>query len=244
MRRPKGGTVGWLLLLGLTGSAILAFLLLGHDALFDSAGHLRNRLDPEALREKFLGFGFLAPLVFMGLQAFQVLAAPFPGEATGILGGYLFGVWPSFFYSTLGLTAGSMIAFAVGHFFGHLLLPWFERSDHYRRFNKLIRKGDFVIPFILFLIPGLPKDFLSYVLGLTTMPSRVFLFITGVARMPGTMMLCLQGARVYEGNWQAVAGLLALTVLVSLPSYLFRHQLVLWLARMNNGHLGNGLKRP
>jgi len=54
----------------------------------------------------------VAPVIFIGLQALQVVVvvAPIPGEVTGILGGYLFGEWLGFLYSTIGLTLGSVAA--------------------------------------------------------------------------------------------------------------------------------------
>src|SRR2546425_326073 len=64
-------------------------------------------------------WGVLAPLVFIVIQALQVIIiAPIPGEVTGLLGGFIFRQWLGFFYSTLGLTAGSFFAFWVGRRLG------------------------------------------------------------------------------------------------------------------------------
>ena len=49
--------------------------------------------------------------VFIGLQILQVVFAPFPGEATGLIGGFLYGPILGTIYSTIGLTAGSWAAF-------------------------------------------------------------------------------------------------------------------------------------
>src|SRR5512136_1524000 len=51
-----------------------------------------------------------AALVFIGLQALQVVAAPVPGEVTGFVGGYFFGNFSGIVYSTIGLAIGSWIA--------------------------------------------------------------------------------------------------------------------------------------
>ena len=56
-------------------------------------------------------WGVFAPVVFIAIQALQVIIAPMPGDVTGLLGGFVFGQWLGFSYSTLGLTIGSLCAF-------------------------------------------------------------------------------------------------------------------------------------
>ena len=63
-------------------------------------------------------WGVLAPVVFVAIQALQVIIAPIPGDVTGLLGGFVFGQWLGFFYSTVGLTIGSLGAFWVGRRLG------------------------------------------------------------------------------------------------------------------------------
>jgi uncharacterized membrane protein YdjX (TVP38/TMEM64 family) len=97
-----------------------------------------------------------------------------------------------------------------------------------------VSRGDFVIPFLLFLLPGFPKDSLSYLLGLSLMPFKVFLFIAAVARMPGTLMLSLQGAKVYQAQYVELMFLLLASLAVSLPCYRYRKKLLALLTRYNN----------
>src|SRR5206468_4084076 len=79
---------------------------------------VRLYVDKRFLKHTLREWGVLAPVIFMGLQALQVIIAPIPGELTGILGGYLFGEWVGLLYSTIGLTLGSGAAFAVGRWLG------------------------------------------------------------------------------------------------------------------------------
>lgn len=183
----------------------------------------------DRLRESILSHGVFAPLIFIGLQTLQVLLAPIPGEASGVLGGYLFGALPGFFYSSIGLSLGSWLAFVLGRLLSDLVRRRLEQAAIYQRFNHLISKGDFFIPFILFLLPGFPKDSLSYMLGMSHMPLPVFLFIAAVGRMPGTMMLSLQGAEVYQGNYLRLALLLALSGLLVALCAVYRKRLLAWL---------------
>ena len=85
--------------------------------------------DKRFLKHTLRDLGVLAPVFFIGLQALQVIISPIPGEATGFLGGYLFGEWLGFIYSTIGLTVGTLICFALGRKWGEpLVRPWL--SEH------------------------------------------------------------------------------------------------------------------
>ena len=100
------------------GAAIIAALVAscGWLVLTDAPAYqflVRLYVDKRFLKHTLREWGVLAPVIFMGLQALQVIIAPIPGELTGILGGYLFGQWVGLLYSTIGLTLGSVGAFAV-----------------------------------------------------------------------------------------------------------------------------------
>jgi uncharacterized membrane protein YdjX (TVP38/TMEM64 family) len=225
-----------LIVLGLLGIVCGVLLAIIWDDAILTQGllHLHNALENgDRLRESLLAYGPLAPLLFIVLQMLQVIFAPVPGEATGVLGGYLFGAWPGFIYSSIALTIGSGIAFAIGQLFSSAIKDRYTQTKVYQRFNHLVSQGDFVIPFVLFLLPGFPKDSLSYLLGLSFMPFKVFLFIAGVARMPGTLMLSFQGAKVYEAAYVELLFLLLVSLAVSLPCYLFRKKILATLGRYN-----------
>jgi len=214
------------LLLILAGVAAVLLYALQQDNLFGrTVSYLQNsRQHGEQLRDLILAKGDFAPLIFISIQALQVLIAPIPGEASGILGGYLFGALPALAYSSIGLTIGSMLAFMIGRLLSDLVRRRLEHAAIYKRFNHLVSKGDFAIPFVLFLLPGFPKDSLAYLLGMSHMPMPVFFFITVVGRIPGTLLLSFQGAEIYQGNYLKFAILLGISALIALP-YAFRAEI-------------------
>jgi len=224
-------------LLLLLGGGIGLVLYLNPDNFLSRAlFQLKNfQTESVALRARILAFGPLAPLLFILIQVLQVVLAPIPGEASGFLGGYIFGALPGFLYSSLGLTLGSGLAFGGGRLLGAFFTEHFRHTGVYRRFNHLVSRGDFLIPFLLFLLPGFPKDSLSYLLGLSTMPWPVFLFIAAVGRMPGTLMLSLQGAETFDGNYLRLALLTLLSAVIIIPCLLGRHRFLARLDRMRHG---------
>lgn len=189
-------------------------------------------VDRERVKALIKGAGPLAPLLFILLQALQVVFAPIPGEVTGFLGGYLFGVPLGLLYSTLGLTLGSIGAFLLGHWLEKRYVTRIVSQETMQRFDFLMEHQGALVAFILFLIPGFPKDYLCFILGLSPMDFRVFLAICLIGRIPGTLMLTLQGAQVYKGNYWNTLILVGLCLLVAALAYYFRETLYLWIRRL------------
>ncbi len=182
----------------------------------------------EALRDLVLSFGSLAPIAYIAVQALQVVFSPIPGEATGVLGGFFFGVWQGFVYSTFGLTLGSLAAFYISRQFRPMVRKWLAKSSYYQKFEVLLEHQGIFICFALFVFPGFPKDFLCYLLGLSRMPWQVFLLIVFFGRMPGTLMLALQGAQIYNGDIKTFAAVLLATLLLAAPAWYYRESLYRW----------------
>lgn len=138
----------------------------------------------------------LGPFAFIGfilLQVCQVVAAPIPGEVTGLLGGFVFGKVQGIVLSTIGLTLGSFLAFTLSRKFGRPFVERVVSAPTLQRFDYLLHhKGAFIV-FLLFLIPGFPKDYLCYVLGLGHLSTAEFLVIGGTGRLLGTVMLTFGG---------------------------------------------------
>lgn len=189
--------------------------------------------------------GPYGPIVFIAIQALQVVAAPFPGEATGILGGYLFGTLPGLIYSTIGLTIGSCLGFALGRWLGLPFVRRFVKPETYHKFDFLTRAKGELIVFLLFLIPGFPKDILCYILGVSPIPFGVFLLVCAVGRIPGTWLLSMQGAQVRGHRYVGFVVLLSLIAMISLVLYLYRDRVLDWMKRHDHrrGRKESGLTK-
>ncbi len=183
----------------------------------------------EKIRTWLISFGSAAPLVFIFIQGLQVVFAPIPGEATGFLGGYLFGIPKGFLYSTIGLTLGSAIAFLLGRWLEIHFVEKIVKKETLEKFDFIIERQGALLAFLFFLIPGFPKDYLCFILGLSQMPLRVFLIINTIGRMPGTFLLTLQGANVYKGHYVTFFILLGIFLLAGLLMLLYKETLYRWL---------------
>ena len=172
--------------------------------------------------------------VFIGLQILQVVFAPFPGEATGLIGGFLYGPILGTIYSTIGLTAGSWVAFSLARFFG---LPFVEKTvkpEMIQKYDYLLEHKGAVISFVLFLIPGFPKDYLCYIMGLSHMKIWHFLVISTVGRLFGTILLSVCGSYARNNQYAALFIAFGVTGFILLIAYLYRDK---WLDALKRKHL-------
>jgi uncharacterized membrane protein YdjX (TVP38/TMEM64 family) len=187
-------------------------------------------LNKERIRAVIGRAGSWGPLLFIAVQAVQVILMVWPVPME-IAGGFLFGMPLGLLYSTLGLTLGSLLAFMLARWLEKRLVARIVSPDRLKRFRELMKREGSLTAFMIFLVPGIPKDFLCYVLGLTRMHLVFFLVATALVRLPGTLLLTLQGAEVYKGNYGFTLGLLALYLGLAYLLYRHRETLYHWVSR-------------
>jgi uncharacterized membrane protein YdjX (TVP38/TMEM64 family) len=214
-------------------AVLLALLLLPSSVWAEMRRWLGLLTDREWIRSTVASYGWAAPLVFIGVQIAQVVAAPIPGEATGFIGGYLFGTLRSFLYSSISLGIGSLINFGIGRFLGERFVRRLIPEEKFKRIDRMVNRQGVIAVFLMYIIPGFPKDYLSLALGLTTLPLKVFAVLAFIGRMPGTLVLSLKGASLYDQNYVLLAVVAAACLLLALLAYFFRDPLYRWIEKMN-----------
>jgi uncharacterized membrane protein YdjX (TVP38/TMEM64 family) len=189
---------------------------------------VRLYVDRYFLKQTLRQWGILAPVIFIALQTLQVIIAPIPGEVTGILGGYLFGEWMGLLYSTIGLTVGSVAAFGVGRWLGAHYVRTLVSQETWDKMGFIVEAEGSILCFIIYLIPGLPKDMVCYLFGISPMPLWIFTVVSTLGRIPGTWVLSAQGAQTAAGDYLQVMLLTAVVVAVALPLYSYRNRIIRW----------------
>jgi len=216
----------WILVFCIFGG--VAFFLIYHfdSRLWAQATRLYNSLySPHRLKRLILSYGAYSPLAYILLQVAQVIVAPIPGGAIEFLGGYLFGVNAGFVYSMIGLILGAMVAFGLARVFEKVAVERFVSPETRKKFDYLVGHEGVILSFLLFLIPGFPKDALCYILGLTPMHWGIFLLISTIGRIPGTLMACLQGAKAFDHQYKALIILSGISALLLLVFYIYHDEI-------------------
>lgn len=200
--------------------------------------------DNAFLKDTVASWGWAAPLFFIALQALQVIVSPFPGEMSGPVGGALFGTTLGMVYSTIGLTLGTLSCFGAGRLYGESLLrPWLGER-YWKRMNFIIEAEGAILCFVLYLIPGFPKDIVSYLFGVSPIPFWVFALVSTLGRLPGTWISSYVGAHVAEHEFISLFLGGALVAAVSIPLYYYRHRIVAYLSGLGHRRPSKRLDSP
>lgn len=170
--------------------------------------------------------------IFIIVQIIQVVAAPIPGELTGFIGGYIYGPFWGTIFSTIGLTVGSWIAFMLARFFGEPLVEYVVRKEVFEKFDHFMEHKGLLVSFLLFLIPGFPKDYLCYIMGVSRIPTGTFILISTAGRIFGTMMLSISGAFAGNGQYSFMAIIVLLGIMIFIAAYYYHDKILSFLKKM------------
>lgn len=181
--------------------------------------------NPEALRNLILGFGVLAPLMLISLQAFQTMISIFPSEITTIIAGFAFGPALGLLYSLIGTFIGSALIFLVSRKFGtKIALHLFEKKEMVHFYLFFRQKGLWAL-FLARVAPLFPNDLVSFTAGLTGIGFWQFSLVSTLGFLAEMIILVFFGAGLMAG--QVNASILFFGFLVSLLilMFLFRQKI-------------------
>lgn len=173
--------------------------------------------EPEQLREWLAGHGALGYLALIGIMCVQVVVAIIPGEVVEIAAGYAYGAIPGMICCLIGTAIGSAIIFGFTKVFGIKMVEAFISREKINslKFINTAKKLD-MLTFIIFFIPGTPKDVITYFIGLTPMKLHTFLLISTIARIPSVISSTLGGDALGMQSYLLAVIVFAVTGVVSL----------------------------
>jgi uncharacterized membrane protein YdjX (TVP38/TMEM64 family) len=188
--------------------------------------------DKEKVSGLFRAVGDWAPIVYILLEMAQVLTMfwPVPLE---IAGGFLFGLPLGLVYSMIGLTTGAVVAFLLGRWLERTYLRRILDPAKLQGFQKLMKREGALAAFIIYLVPAVPKDFVSYALGFTTLSLKFFVVAVAIFRLPSTFLLTLQGAEAAKGHYWLSVGLLGFNYGLAVLIYRYREYMYQWIKAWN-----------
>lgn len=168
-------------------------------------------------------------LIYIALQVIQVVISVIPGQILQFAAGYVYGFPIGTLLSLLGIALGTIITFYMARFLGkeamHVLFGE-ERITKY--INLLNSKRAYIILLVFFVIPGIPKDLLSYAAGVSEIKLKPFLLLSLVGRSPALMVTIAMSRMLYNGSYTELILLIAVSVLLFLIGILKREKLVMY----------------
>ena len=202
--------------------------------------YVRRLSDPETQRfiQNWIGEqGLWGIFILLGLQVLQVIIAFIPGEPMELLAGALCGALGGTVLCLTGTVLASACIFALSRRYGRRLLAllgfgekqvaqwkWLQRDEQ-------SEKADLVI-FLVFLIPGTPKDMLTYVVGMTRVSLKRFLWLSTLARVPSVLSSTLIGSSVIQGEGETALILMLVTGLLGILGIEAREKILAFCRRV------------
>ncbi len=222
-RRRRAVTIGSLLIIAALFLALTWILYRQLQRIGSTPANFKSFIE---------SFGFAGVLVALGIQIIQVIIALVPGELVEIGLGSAFGAVQGTLLCMLGVALASTVVFLATKRWGVRLVELFfsrEKIDGLWFINSEKKLKRTV--FLLFFIPGTPKDLLTYFVGLTRMNLSDFLAISLLARIPSVVTSTIGGNLISEREYVAAAVLFAVTGAVSVLGLLLYDRIVKYKAQ-------------
>ena len=171
----------------------------------------------EAFKKWVDGIGFWGWLVTLGIQILQIFVAFIPGEPVELMLGYVWGPWLGMLTCLLGIFIGTLSIFLLVRKLGMKFVTKMVGTDDLRKYKFLSNQNrvDITI-FILFFIPGTPKDALTYIAPIAPISPMKYLLISTFARIPSVISSTLLGDSIAEGKYVMAIIVFVITAIISL----------------------------
>lgn len=181
----------------------------------------------ETLIELITSQGPLGVLILLGMQLLQIIVAFIPGEVVQIAAGMMYGpLWGSVVI-LVGCVLSSMVVYELVHKLGAPFVRSMVGEKQLLKFRQFELSGKFgVTVFILFLIPGFPKDVLTYIVPLSDMNLRTFLLLSTIARTPGVIISTYAAAGLADGNIVTSVIIFVVAALIAIIVLLLRNRII------------------
>ena len=178
---------------------VAAFIIfIGYEYYAQYFHMLRN---PKTIKKIILSYGKFSIFAFLGLQIIQVVAFFIPGEVIQIAGGYIYGAFWGGVLTLMGISLGSAVVYCISRLYGKPFIRKIISNRHLEFFDKVLKLGSINhIVFLLYVIPGIPKDVLAYICGISDISFKNFMIYSTVGRIPGIFISTYFGARMYSGR--------------------------------------------
>lgn len=171
--------------------------------------------------------------IYLGLQVLQIVISVLPGQVFQIAAGFIYPFWLALLLAMTGALLGTAITFSLAKLLGRDFLHLFfgeEKMSYY--IERLNSRRAYTIVFLLYLIPGIPKDVVSYAAGASEMRFKPFLILSAIGRLPGMAGSLLMGNLLEGEHYVGLGIVVVIAVIAFLTCIIFRRHIDGWLDRM------------
>ena len=226
-----------LILLVIIVAGIPAFLYLKYGA------ELFSKDSAERVVDYLKANSSIAALLIICIQIVQVVICFLPGQPVQFAASYMFGVARGFAFSITGAVIGTVISFYLAKLLGNDAMNLFFGEEKVRDYKKKLDSGrGLLLAFLIYLIPGIPKDLVSYVAGISDMRFRPFLLVATVGRIPGMLGSLMLGHFFGRQDYRAMIIIAVIIAVILLICYIKRDALIGFLDDVEKKDMESGGK--
>lgn len=181
----------------------------------------------DRLVERVRSAGPAGVFMLLGMQFLQVVVAFIPGEVVQLAAGLMFGPLWGALIILVGCAISSSVIYLLVHKLGSPFVQGMVSTEHLDKFKEFEATGKLdIIVFVLFLIPGLPKDVFTYLVPLTNMPLKKFIALTTVGRIPGVIASTYTASGLAQGQIVGPVVVIGIVAIVAVFAIVFRERIM------------------
>lgn len=217
-----GGLIAFIVLMG----AVVGMLWPYIHSLFEAGGI-------ELVMSEVQNAGPLGVVILLVIQFLQIVVAFIPGEVVQVAAGMLYGPWLGTLIVLAGCVLSSAFIFQLVHRLGAPFVQSMVPTNYMERFRRFEESGKLdLLVFILFLIPGLPKDVFTYLVPLTDMKMKDFLLLATLGRIPGVFVSTYAANGLAEGDFLQSGIIFLLGAAICVIGVWQHERLIHWLEKI------------
>lgn len=181
----------------------------------------------ERLVERVQNAGWAGVLILLGMQFLQVVVAFIPGEVVQLAAGLMYGPALGSVLILLGCVISSSVVYFLVHKLGAPFVQGMVSTEHLEKFRRFEESGKLdIVVFVLFLIPGMPKDVFTYLVPLTSMEYKRFIVLTTIGRIPGVVGSTYAASGFASGQIVGPVVVLVVLVVIAVVAIVFRDKIM------------------
>lgn len=166
------------------------------------------------LPDRLARHSLISFLVLIVLQAIQIIICILPGQPIQLASSYMYGVIGGYCISIIGAIIGCLITYRLAHFLGVDAMHIIFGEEKVQNYMKKLNSGKaLTIVFLIYLVPGMPKDLMSYIAGISNIELKPFLLVSTLGRSPGILGSLLIGYFWARKNYIGI-GIVAVIMLL------------------------------
>ena len=227
--------VSKLILLALIIAGIPAFLYIKYGA------EIFSKDAAERVVDYLRANSSTAAILIVCIQIIQVVICFLPGQPVQFAASYMFGVAKGFALSLIGAVIGTVISFYLAKLLGSDAVKLFFGEEKVRDYKRKLDSGrGLLLAFLIYLIPGIPKDLVSYAAGVSDMRFRPFLLVATMGRIPGMLGSLLLGHFFGRQDYRSMIILAVIVAVILIICYIKREAITGFLDEVEKKDMGSG----